>query len=171
MEKRTGSQKLNCPVRCSEGLNWDSHPLPHSPSREWELSTSLLAQGSLPPSQIGTHPSLKRQDFSVFIQASKKTAKLDLLIYYLLCQKQCCTISGVLCLIESLLLSFWNYYLPVGPELWEVYYWIWEPQHSPLRMANGFAWAVSPGGGCIQIYYRLNDVSTHPLVLCALPRV
>lgn len=104
MEKRTGSQKLNCPVRCSERLNWDSHPFPHSPSREWELSTSFLAQGSLSPSQIGTH--LKTQDFSVFIQASKKTAKLDLLIYYLLCQKQCCTVSGVLCLIESLLLSF-----------------------------------------------------------------
>lgn len=30
-------------------------------------------------------------------------AKLDLLICYLLCQKWCCSVSGVLCLIESIL--------------------------------------------------------------------
>lgn len=55
-------------------------PLPRSPSCDRELLASLLARGSASPSQTGACPQFEEQDSCVFIQASKKMAKLDLLI-------------------------------------------------------------------------------------------
>lgn len=89
-------------------------------------------------------PQSEEQDFCVFIQVFNKMAKFGLLIHYLLCHKWwCCTVSGVQ--PRSLLLRFLKLVFISGCSLglWGEFYWIWEPQHTALRMASGFSWAAS----------------------------
>lgn len=104
MEKRTGSEKLNNLLNMVQGVAELGFTPISTFGFPWmgAIGRSPGSRSSLSLSDWHV-PQFEGQDFCVFIQASKKMAKLESLTYYILCQKQCCSVFGVLCLIESIL--------------------------------------------------------------------
>lgn len=131
---------------------------------EWELPAGLSAQCqpflSLSDSAM---PTSEEQDLYVFTEVCKKMTIFYVCMYVcthdLLCQKWYCTVSRVCVWPGRLLLSFLELVFTSGSSsgLCKEYYWVWESQCTPLRMASGFSRAPSPGGASGWVQGRGDD--------------